>query len=85
MGVKQCDAMITAALSGQSVDLSELPDLQAKHPGIQQAAMQQNAEVIIFLLWKYLKRKLKNKLAKQKYVIVIQPSTVNITVSLARS
>jgi hypothetical protein len=39
-GVKQCDAMIKAALSGQSVNLNDLPELPARGSGIQEDAMQ---------------------------------------------
>ncbi len=39
-GVKQCDAMIKAASSGQAVDLNDLPELPSRETGIQEAAMQ---------------------------------------------
>ena len=52
-GVKQCDAMIKAASSGQSVDLNDLPELPARETGTQEAAMQvkkRNESLMLYLL-----------------------------------
>ena len=47
-GVKQCDAMIKAASSGQSVDLNDLPELPARETGTQEAAMQVKKKKRVF-------------------------------------